>query len=408
MPEAQKILLLLAGGGLGGLVLAQSLRRAGIAVRLFERDSSPWDRPQGYRLHLDADAIGALGQVLPPPLYATFEATAQWTAPYTTILNTDLSVVKRLPTQDDVGDVWPTRQGAAAHCNVDRATLRQILLAGLDDAIEYGKKLVQYETRPDRVIAHFEDGSTTEGTVLIGADGIRSVVRAQRAPHCETVDAGVLAIYGRIPIQRAESRVPPETLGDIFTIASDDRKVFLGLGSVRFPMPPDRAGEQFAATFIKPQDDYVVCVVGGRREFVPRNHQPMKAATPADLQAVAAEMLSGWPAKASKLVRQGDPVSFFMVDMYTSVPCSLDAPTNVTLLGDAIHAMTPTLGRGANLAMRDAALLARALKTVAAGRMDLAAALIDYERELVTYGFEVVRKAARIGEQRMAQNPLPR
>ena len=408
MPEAQDIQVLIAGAGLGGLALAQSLRRAGIVVRVFERDSSPWDRPQGYRLHLDADAIGAIYEVLPPSLHAVFEATAQRTEPYTTILDTDLSVIKRLPTHDDVGDVWPARLGAAEHCNVDRATLRQILLAGLDDAVEYDRKLVAYESRMDGVVAYFEDGGTAEGSVLVGADGIHSIVRAQRAPNCETADAGILAIYGRIPIDQAETLAPPEALGDIFTIASDNRKVFLGLGSVRFPTPPDRPGEQFAATTIKPQDDYLVCIVGGRGEFLPRDHQTMKAATPADLQAVAAEMLAAWPAKASELVLRGDPASFFMVDMYTSVPCSLDAPTNVTLLGDAIHAMTPTLGRGANLAMRDGALLARALKAVAAGEMKLAAALTDYERDLVKYGFDVVREAARIGEQRMAQNPLPR
>ena len=238
MPEAQDIQVLIAGAGLGGLALAQSLRRAGIVVRVFERDSSPWDRPQGYRLHLDADAIGALDEVLPPQLHAVFEATAQRTEPYTTILDTDLSVIKRLPMHDDVGDVWPARRGAAEHCNVDRATLRQIPLAGLDDAVEYDRKLVAHESRADGVVAHFEDGSTAAGSVLVGADGIRSIVRALRAPNCETADAGILAIYGRIPIDQAETLVPPETLGDIFTIASDNRKVFLGLGSVRFPMPP--------------------------------------------------------------------------------------------------------------------------------------------------------------------------
>lgn len=103
------------------------------------------------------------------------------------------------------------------HFNVDRATLRQILLSGLDDAVQYGKKLIRCEQHNDRVIAHFDDGSTVEGDVLVGADGIRSAVRAQRAPHAEIVDAGIVAIYGRIPIKAAESRVPAETLGDIFT-----------------------------------------------------------------------------------------------------------------------------------------------------------------------------------------------
>lgn len=93
--------------------------------------------------------------------------------------------------------------------------------------------------------------------------------------------------------------------------------------------------------------------------------------------------------------------------MYTSVPCALDAPVNVTVLGDAIHAMTPTLGRGANVAMRDGALLGRRLKDVAFGRATLGDALAAYERGMLRYGFDVVREAASVGQQRMAQNALP-
>jgi len=69
--------------------------------------------------------------------------------------------------------------------------------------------------------------------------------------------------------------------------------------------------------------------------------------------------------------------------------------------------MTPTLGRGANVAMRDGALLGRALKAVARGDTKLREALATYEQGMLRYGFEVVREAARIGQQRMAQNPLP-
>jgi 2-polyprenyl-6-methoxyphenol hydroxylase-like FAD-dependent oxidoreductase len=76
-------------------------------------------------------------------------------------------------------------------------------------------------------------------------------------------------------------------------------------------------------------------------------------------------------------------------------------------VGDAIHAMTPTLGRGANVAMRDGALLGRELKKVASGEVTLRDALAAYERGMLDYGFAVVREAAKMGEQRMAQNPLP-
>ncbi|SFJ97851.1 FAD-dependent oxidoreductase [Methylocapsa palsarum] len=155
---------------------------------------------------------------------------------------------------------------------------------------------------------------------------------------------------------------------------------------------------------LRPQPDYVVCIVGGRHEFFPSG---LHEASGAELQQVAAEALGAWPEQAGALVRAGDPAAFFLIEMYTSVPCALDTPVSVTLLGDAVHAMTPTLGRGANVAMRDGALLGRALRDVAAGRRTLGAALADYEREMVAYGFAVVREAAEIGRQRMAQNPLP-
>ena len=400
------IKVLIIGAGLGGLTLAQSLRGSGIEFQVFERDKSPWDRPQGYRLHLDGDAINAAYEVLSPELRNVFDATSHHTKPFTTILKTDLAVVKRLPTDDDLGqNVWPLHEGEPVHFNVDRATLRQILLFGLDDSIQYDKKLVRYEQYDDRVVAHFEDGSTAQGQVLVGADGIRSAVRAQRAPHAKTIDAGIQAIYGRIPFGTAEKLVPTETLEDIFTIASDERKVFLGLGSVRFPTPPADAGPRLATGLqLRFQDDYVVCIVGGRREFFPSG---LKNATGEQLCASAAKVLESWPTAALRVVGAADASSFFLVDMYTSVPCALDQPTQVTLLGDAIHAMTPTLGRGANVAMRDGALLGRALKSYARGVIRLNEALAAYETGMQQYGFQVVREAAQMGQKRMAQNPLP-
>ena len=405
-----EVKVLIVGAGLGGLTLAQSLRSAGIEVQVFERDKSPWDRPQGYRLHLDADALNAAHEVLSPQLRAVFDATSQRTEPFTTILDTGLSVVKRLPTADEHDEgLWPGRHDGATHANVDRATLRRILLTGLEDVLHFDKRLTKYESRDGGVVLHFADGGTAEGHVLVGADGIRSAVRAQRAPYADTVDAGVQAIYGRVPVATGRALVPAETIGDIFTIATDERKVFLGLGSVNFPTPPDRAAETLAPDVkLKQQDDYVVCVVGGRTERFPQDRETLKAASSEELQRVAAEMLAAWPEQAASIVLHGDPSSFFFVDMYTSVPCSLDAPTNVTLLGDAIRAMTPTLGRGANLAMRDGALLGRALKSVASGAIGLAAALAAYEKDMLQYGFDVVREAARVGEQRMAQTPLPK
>ena len=397
---------LIIGAGLGGLCLAQALRRDGIDFEIFERDKGPFERPQGYRLHLDGDAINAAAEVLPADLYALFKATSHWTTSYTTVLKTDLSVVKRVLTEDDLGEgVWPASAITLLHANVDRATLRQILLAGLDAPIQYGKSLASYESGPDGVVAHFTDGTTAQGAVLVGADGIRSAVRRQRAPDCDTADAGITAIYGRVPLAAATPIVPKETLEDIFAIASDERKVFLGVGAVRFPeSPADAAAKLAPGVSMRLQDDYVVCIVGGRREHLP---EATRDASAAQLQRIAAEMIQAWPGEGADLIRAGEASSFFAVEMFTSVPCTLPPPVNVTLLGDAIHAMTPTLGRGANVAMRDGALLGRALRRVVHEEAALLEALVAYEREMLGYGFAVVREAAQVGQRRMAQNPLP-
>jgi 2-polyprenyl-6-methoxyphenol hydroxylase-like FAD-dependent oxidoreductase len=63
----------------------------------------------------------------------------------------------------------------------------------------------------------------------------------------------------------------------------------------------------------------------------------------------------------------------------------------VTLLGDAIHATSPTGGNGANTALHDADLLRRNLIAAAAGEQPLLEAVGDYERQLFTYGTEAVR-----------------
>jgi 2-polyprenyl-6-methoxyphenol hydroxylase-like FAD-dependent oxidoreductase len=61
--------VLIAGGGVGGLGLAQGLRRAGIEVTVFERDPAIAVGQQGYRIHLNADGDAALRRCLPSGLF---------------------------------------------------------------------------------------------------------------------------------------------------------------------------------------------------------------------------------------------------------------------------------------------------------------------------------------------------
>ena len=403
-----KLKVLIAGAGLGGLCLAQALRQHDVDVAVFERDTSLWDRPQGYRLHIDSDGVNALYQSLTPNLYKLFDATSMKPLPFTTIVDTKLAIQNRLPSDEHGSTQIDPSHELPSHLNVNRATLRQILFTGLEDIVHFGKKLSQYESDKEGVTITFEDGTEARGDLLVGADGIRSRVRKQRVPHADTQDTGVRAIYGRIPISEAMKLVPEQARDDVFTIAVDAQKLFLGLGPVVFPIRPDVAASQFMPKAeLRPQDDYVVCIVGGRKELFGQDDSHLLALSSEELQTLSLELMKEWPESSRAIPAHGDPTSFFFVEMYTSIPCEMPRSANVTLLGDAIHAMTPTLGRGANIAMHDGALLGRHLEDVVQGRRKLAEAISEYEAEMTRYGFDVVKKSAAMGARLMGQNPLP-
>jgi 2-polyprenyl-6-methoxyphenol hydroxylase-like FAD-dependent oxidoreductase len=77
--------------------------------------------------------------------------------------------------------------------------------------------------------------------------------------------------------------------------------------------------------------------------------------------------------------------------------------TNVTLIGDAIHTMTPGRGVGANTALRDARLLGVNLIAARDGSLPILAAIRAYETEMIDYGFDAVKKSRK---QMTASNPI--
>jgi 2-polyprenyl-6-methoxyphenol hydroxylase-like FAD-dependent oxidoreductase len=80
----------------------------------------------------------------------------------------------------------------------------------------------------------------------------------------------------------------------------------------------------------------------------------------------------------------------------------------VTLLGDAIHNMTPMAGIGANTALRDADLLRRQLIAVASGERELVPALHEYEERMRDYGFAAVKRSLSNARQTGSANRFAR
>jgi 2-polyprenyl-6-methoxyphenol hydroxylase-like FAD-dependent oxidoreductase len=181
--------VLVIGGGLGGLCLAQGLHKAGISVAVYERDSEPSARTQGYRIHIDSRGDQALRECLPPNLYKLFLATRGQESTGLTVFSDVNGQLKEVVTRHFPED------GSSAFVTVgsamDRLMLRQVLLAGLDDVVHFGKEFTRYELQHDSTVrAYFADGTSAFGDVLVAADGISSRIREQFLPHAEVIDTG--------------------------------------------------------------------------------------------------------------------------------------------------------------------------------------------------------------------------
>lgn len=165
--------VIVAGGGIGGLALANGLRRAGVAVRVHEREVQRTDRLQGFRIHVDPHGSAALHELLSPALFDAFVAASGKGG------NGFGFVTEQFDRLVDF-DATSITDTSADHDGISRITLRALLLAELGDTVRYGSMFERYEHRPDgRVVAHFADGTSEIGDVLVGADGGTSRVRAQ-------------------------------------------------------------------------------------------------------------------------------------------------------------------------------------------------------------------------------------
>ena len=379
------------GGGLGGLCLAQGLRRGGVDVTVHERDAALGSRPQGYRLHVDARAGLALERCLPPELFALFLATCGSPGRRFTV------VTERLRTLHEVGFDTGTDPFAPATLatSADRQTLREILASGLEDRIRFGSELTRYEADGHGVRLHFADGRRAEADVLVGADGVNSVVRRQYLPHARVVDSGSRCIYGRTPLDARTRDLVPAPLHEGFMAVVGGR-VGMASGLVRFRQRPEQAAAAIApGARLSPAGDYLMWAVAADESRFGVPAARLAAMDPTGLHTLAAAMIRSWHPDLRTLQALADVDRTFLVRIRTSEPTPAWQPSRVTVLGDAIHAMSPARGSGANTALRDAAALCGALTEAEPHGPALAEAIGGYEDRMREYGYAAVAASRR-------------
>jgi 2-polyprenyl-6-methoxyphenol hydroxylase-like FAD-dependent oxidoreductase len=382
-PAGAALTVAVAGAGLSGLCLAQSLAQAGIDVRVYERDPEPFARRQGYRITVDRYGRAALGQCLPARLSDLAAAVSGAPGGYFRFTNKDLRDAFKLTFKAD-----PAGSG-----QMDRQTLRTILLIGLEDRVHYGRHAAGVTEGPDEATLHFGDGTSVTASVVVGADGSSSLLRAQVLPDHEPADTGSMALYGRTPLVVGGRPMMPPALGKSGVLAIGDEPghaVFFT--AMQFGEPPAGAFARLAPGCQPPTGgDYVMWGL-----VFPAHQNPLTDGQPdqSALHQQAIALARHFHPAIRELVAHAEPgytlpVGFAVAQRPRSWPMS-----RATLMGDAVHVMPPFGAHGGNTALRDAALLAGKLRQAAWGG-SAATALAEYQNEMAGYAFEAVGSAAK-------------
>ncbi|ALS58569.1 FAD-dependent oxidoreductase [Pandoraea norimbergensis] len=438
------------GAGLGGLCLAQGLRRAGIPFDVFERDSAPAARFQGYRLRIDANGFDAIDQCLPdgqaqrlrqhaavarngghfvtPALdNADVVLPPSWHESHTESPTEPAVVRHPAPQQHRNIARAKTHDGAPpGDLSMHRQTLREILLDGILDHVHFGKTFTHTTRTADgQRVAHFEDGTCSAPSLIVAADGTHSRVREHLLPGMTPRDTGNVCFYGLTPVSTAllvlmDSHGEATLMEGSTVVFADGFAVVVdamlfrresGTGLYATLNQQDDAadgGTNAAARMpLSPVSDYLYwAFIGPSQALLGREGMSADASGLVPLAHIDT-LTRRWHPHLRSLFAHAvpDTVRTMPVRSTTSpLPWQLDG---VTGLGDAVHTMSPAGGLGANTALCDAAMLTRHLQAVAAGEQPLAQSLAAYERDMCERAREAVRLADAAAAMLNARRTAP-
>ncbi|GAA2846845.1 NAD(P)/FAD-dependent oxidoreductase [Streptosporangium fragile] len=349
--------MIVVGGGIGGLSAALALRAAGAEVTVYERAPGPHAAQAGHGLVLWHNAVLALralglepevrkiGHELHRHLFRDMRGRriAEWS-------------MARMAGRFD-----------APVYSVSRPALHALLAGRVGDDLVLDSRCTGFTATGDGVVVRFAGGREERADLLVGADGLRSTVRAALLPGDPPPRyAGFTAFQGVIRLPG--SGVPEHT--------------FLSTWG---------RGRWFVCYRLADDHVYWDGVLGDRVA-------PRLGATPLGL--LAAEF-GGWPDPVPDLIAATGADDVTPVHVFDRPPLRRWGHGPVTLLGDAAHPMTFNLGQGAGQAIEDALVLGEEL---AGG--DVPAALTAYEARRVTRTARMVRRSRANGELTRWRHPI--
>jgi|SRR6185312_6566594 len=325
MPSAPRAAhpISIIGAGIGGLTLQIALRARGIESIIFEQAPELTEIGAAVALSGNATRIltgfglgAALAGVSTEPTELIFR---KW---------------------NDARRMWahPVRNGGfyretfgAPYYGLHRKELQQILLwATGSQRIRFGHRLTGLRAESNHTCLEFSNGATAQASLVVGADGIRSVVRRHITGADDTIFAGTTGFRGLVPRARLPNLPDPEALQ--FWVGPGAHLLHCAIGPT--------------AEFVN-----ILAVVEGPRRW-PNSERWRDDVFGEDI----ARRFAGWHPAAAELCAAVAPREGW--GMFAVRPLRRWSKGPVVLIGDAAHGMLPHQGQGANQTIEDAVTLA--------------------------------------------------
>lgn len=339
------------GAGPIGLAFARLLQQAGANVKVYERDVNEYDRIKGGTLDLLKD----MGQIV-------FEKAGLLSAYF----NNARPTARRIA--DIHGNISQTLP-SSGNPEIDRNDLRRILLQSLQpETVIWDRKFVSLEEQNGTFALHFKKGSTAATDLVIGANGIMSIIR-EKMTDVPARYTGTVAVTGEVPDYENSCPNFKKICGEDKIIAKDGRVFFLS--------QPKANGElYYYACFQQPES----WVKGNNLNFNDNKQ----------MTGFLNDLCPDWNSAYKELFAATN--EFTLLPLH-QVPLENWQPhKNITLIGDAAHGMPPYAGVGVNTGLLDALYLAENLTN---GKFESIQSAIDnYEKRMFEYASEAQQQTA--------------
>jgi len=353
--------ILIAGAGIGGLTAALCLEQAGHEVAVFEQATIFSDAGAGIQCGANAltvlDSLGLLdrlNKVAVTPQRVDFRDCKTGNVLYSSEWGTSYQQKYSYP-----------------YLHLHRADLHAELVDALNCDIEFNASLASYKESESQVTIQLEDGR------LVGADGIKSVTRAQLLGELEPRFTGNVAWRG--VINRAD--LPDDFMP---TIASN----FMG------------QGKHMVIYYLR--DKQLVNFVGVVEKKY--SNDVIESWTSQAPWGELKKDFDDWHPTVKSVIDAMKGRPCFRWALHDHTPLKNWSSSRVTLLGDAAHATLPFMASGAAMAIEDARILQRALQ-----QFDTVNdALQCYQRNRITRTSKVQTDSVKFGKIYHIQNSLAR